>query len=249
MLSFNWSIVNWKTISHEKIHNRLSIILWTIKQIVNQSLKSWSIHHGIDHFSEKKNEAKKILEAKFEARPIFWGQAKIWVEAKIEAKNEARPTLGPGQGQWGQARFYSIPLQWRSLIHHVEKQLLQVKKPNTEILIDRLIDWLVFNSELAIIKTFNTEIKFLNVPKNAKHCFHISLSLISSERLWNFFLLKSENKYLCASYLFPSICTFCHLYVYKTVYKLSLFETIHVLNYWILKFRSAWWSTLEPIIQ
>ena len=51
-----------KKISHEKIHNRLSIILWTIKQIVNQSLKSWSIHHGIDHYSEKKL-GQKIFRA------------------------------------------------------------------------------------------------------------------------------------------------------------------------------------------
>ena len=38
---------------------------------------------------------KKWGQKKF--RGQIWGQAKIWVEAKIEAKIEAGPTLGPGQ--------------------------------------------------------------------------------------------------------------------------------------------------------
>ena len=92
-----------KKIRHEKNRNRLSIILLTIKQIANQSLKSWSIHHGIYHYSKKK-WGQKNCWGQIWVQVNFWGQAKISVKAKIEAKNEVRPTLGQGQ-----ARFYNMP--------------------------------------------------------------------------------------------------------------------------------------------
>ena len=67
---------------------------------------------------------KKILEAKFEARPIFEARPKFGLRPKY------RPTLRPGQlwgqarpmgpGQWGQARFYSMPtnklVSWINLL-------------------------------------------------------------------------------------------------------------------------------------
>ena len=77
---------------------------------MNQSLKSWSIHHGIDHYSEKKKEAKNNIRGQIWGQANFWGQAKIWVEAKIEAKIEARPTLGPGQAN--EARPGFIVCRW-----------------------------------------------------------------------------------------------------------------------------------------
>ena len=72
---------------------------------MNQSLKSWSIHHGMDHYAEKKNEAKKNFRGQIWGQANFWGQAKIGVEAKIEAKIEARPTLGPGQANEARPGF------------------------------------------------------------------------------------------------------------------------------------------------
>ena len=60
--------------------------------MVNKWLKSWSIHHKIDHYSEKKMRPKKFWGGQISGQANFWGQAKIWVEAKRR----------PGQ-LWGQA--------------------------------------------------------------------------------------------------------------------------------------------------
>ena len=81
---------------------------------MNQSLKSWSIHHGIDHYSEKK-WGQKNFRGQIWGQANFWGQAKIGVEAKIEAKIEARPTLGPGQAKGARPGFIVCRIEVQSL--------------------------------------------------------------------------------------------------------------------------------------
>ena len=56
------------------------------------------------------NSEKKIRQKNF--RGQIWGHAKFWGQAKIwvEAKNEARPTLGPGQANGARAGFIVCPL-------------------------------------------------------------------------------------------------------------------------------------------
>ena len=69
-----------------------------------------SIHHRINHYSEKKMRQKKILEAKFEARP------------KFGLRPEQRPKMRPGQ-LWGQATpmgpgrvlQYAVPVTWKNI--------------------------------------------------------------------------------------------------------------------------------------